>query len=495
MPDDDDPVERRSLVDSLAASLGSEPEARWIVDDAVGDTSVVANRKAAARARSLARRRAAGEPLQYVLGHWPFRELDLLVDERALIPRPETEWVTDVALAELDRLLGVGAAETVVDLGTGTGAIALSIALERAGRALRVIGTDLDSATLELAALNVARVTERHRGAEAVDLCQGSWWQALDERDRGRVSLAVSNPPYVAEVEWALLDPVVRDHEPRGALVSGAGSDGTPGLADVEAILAGAGVWLARPAATVIELAPSQADAAARRHASRVERGAGPLGPRGAAPCPRGAVHMTSATGIVGPGDVGPLVDALRSGGVVGIPTDTVYGLAAALEPTAIGRVFEAKGRPADLALPVLIGGPEQVAAVASAFPASASRLTQRFWPGPLTVVVRARRAVGALIGGDGRTVGIRWPDHPFVEELCLAAGPLAVTSANRHGEPPCTEAAELRRRFAAQEVALVVDGGECSGQPSTVVDCSGRHPRCVREGALGWDELEGLLG
>jgi L-threonylcarbamoyladenylate synthase len=204
---------------------------------------------------------------------------------------------------------------------------------------------------------------------------------------------------------------------------------------------------------------------------------------------------MTFETGMAGPGDIGPVVDALRAGALVGIPTDTVYGLAAALDQTAIGRVFEAKGRPAGLAIPVLIGGPEQLARVASAFPPSASRLTERFWPGPLTVVVRAKRAVGRLVGGDGRTVGIRWPDHPYVEELCLAAGPLAVTSANRHGEPPSTRAAELRARFDVDELALVVDGGECAGQPSTVVDCSGRETRCLREGALAWTELEAALG
>jgi L-threonylcarbamoyladenylate synthase len=204
---------------------------------------------------------------------------------------------------------------------------------------------------------------------------------------------------------------------------------------------------------------------------------------------------VTSHPEAVGADEFDRVIDALRSGSVVGIPTDTVYGLAAVLERDAIARVFDAKGRPDDRALPVLIGGYQQVSRVAASFSVAASRLTDRFWPGPLTVVVRARREIGALVGGDRRTVGVRWPDHPFVEELCLAAGPRAVTSANRHEAPPCTTAHELQEQFDRAVVALVVDGGECAAAPSSVVDCSGRRPRCLREGALAWPDLESALG
>jgi release factor glutamine methyltransferase len=247
----------------LGVILGSKREARWLVDDAVGpDTADRAlDAQLADRARRLAERRASGEPLQYVLGHWPFRDLDLLVDARSLIPRPETEWVTDVALGELDRLLADGGATTVVDLGTGTGAIALSIATERSGHGVRVVATERDPAVLELARANVARVALRQNRAPTVELRVGSWWGALDPTERGRIALVVANPPYVAAVEWELLDPVVRDHEPYTALVAGPGSDGTAGFADVEEILAGAAAWLGRPGAAVIEIAPTQAAA------------------------------------------------------------------------------------------------------------------------------------------------------------------------------------------------------------------------------------------
>jgi release factor glutamine methyltransferase len=249
---------------TLTTALGSPREARWLIEDTVGwDASGEAlPDEQVARLRRLAERRVSGEPLQYVLGHWPFRELDLLVDSRALIPRPETEWVTDVALVELDRMVAGGGAPKVVDLGTGTGAIALSIATERSDHGVQVIATERDSAVLELARVNRDRVALRHHAASRLELCVGPWWDALDPAERGRISLVVSNPPYVAAVEWELLDPVVRDHEPYTALVAGPGSDATPGFADIEAILAGAGAWLTRPGAAVIEIAPAQAAAA-----------------------------------------------------------------------------------------------------------------------------------------------------------------------------------------------------------------------------------------
>lgn len=193
--------------------------------------------------------------------------------------------------------------------------------------------------------------------------------------------------------------------------------------------------------------------------------------------------------------DLGPIVELLAAGGVVGLPTDTVYGLAARLDRRAIDRIFAAKGRPPGLALPVLIGAREQIGLVAASFPATAEAISSHWWPGPLTIVVRARQSVGRLVGGDGKTVGIRWPDHPFVEQVCLAVGPLAVTSANRHGEPPSTSAGQVSQTFSAAEVDAVVDGGRCRGVPSSVVDCGRRRPTCVREGSIAWSEIEALLG
>ncbi|HUA93936.1 MAG TPA: peptide chain release factor N(5)-glutamine methyltransferase [Acidimicrobiales bacterium] len=224
---------------SLADRLGSDAEARWLTQLAPPD-----------RLEELVERRLSGEPLQYVLGAWAFRNLELTVDQRALIPRPETEQVVEVALG----LLGDRPHPVVVDLGTGSGAIALCIALERPGA--EVWATDLDPAAIELATAN------RKRTGATAELCQGSWYEALPPRLLGRVDLVVSNPPYVSEREWPTLDEEVR-REPRQALVAGDGSDGTPGLADVEAVLSGAARWLVPGGAVVVELAPHQALAGA----------------------------------------------------------------------------------------------------------------------------------------------------------------------------------------------------------------------------------------
>jgi tRNA threonylcarbamoyl adenosine modification protein (Sua5/YciO/YrdC/YwlC family) len=206
-------------------------------------------------------------------------------------------------------------------------------------------------------------------------------------------------------------------------------------------------------------------------------------------------VNPVPLPSVLAPDELEQIVALLVAGSVVALPTDTVYGLAARLDRPSTERVFAAKGRPPGLALPVLVGEHEQVALVAAAFPATALAVAERFWPGPVTVVVRAKRPVGRLIGGDGRTVGIRWPDHPLVEQLCIEVGPLAVTSANRHGDPPCTSASAVVRTFGASEVAAVVDGGDCDSAPSTVVDCSSRRPGCLREGAVPWARIEAVLG
>jgi len=191
------------------------------------------------------------------------------------------------------------------------------------------------------------------------------------------------------------------------------------------------------------------------------------------------------------------VLDALGAGSVVAIPTDTVYGLAARLDrPGALDVLFALKSRPADVALPVLIGRWNQLRSVAETWPRDASMIAARFWPGPLTVVVPARPEIGPLLGGDGTTVGIRRPAHSFVRALCVKAGPLAVTSANRHGASPSHSAAEVLEAFAdaGGALALVVDGGRCDGVPSTVADCTTSPPTCRREGGVPWDWVEAAL-
>jgi release factor glutamine methyltransferase len=207
---------------------------------------------------AMVERRAAGEPLQYVVGRWGFRTLDLLVDRRVLIPRPETETVVDWALAEVDRRRaerpGPGAAPvTVVDLGTGSGAIALAVAVERPG--VDVWATDRSPDALAVARANLAGIGS---AAARVRLAAGDWFAALPGELRGATDLIVSNPPYVAAADD--LPAEVRDWEPVGALIAG-----PTGREDLERLVDEAPDWLAPGGALVVELAPHQAALVAER--------------------------------------------------------------------------------------------------------------------------------------------------------------------------------------------------------------------------------------
>lgn len=237
---------------------GDAREARWMIEEASGERwgSAVgrAPEKAVLRVQSMVERRRAGEPLQYVLGSWSFRRLELMVDRRVLIPRPETERVVEVALGELDRLRAApGAPEqpVVVDLGTGSGAIALSVAAERRG--VEVWATDASPDAAAVARANLAGLGGY--AATRVRIVEGDWWAALPAHLRGRVDLVVSNPPYISSDEMAGLDPVVAGWEPRSALESG-----PAGTEQAEAILVGAGEWLSPGGVAVIEIAPHQAE-------------------------------------------------------------------------------------------------------------------------------------------------------------------------------------------------------------------------------------------
>jgi release factor glutamine methyltransferase len=262
----------------VARELGSPREATWLLEDVLGSRSgslegdrPVADADRITVSRLVGRRRA-GEPLQYVLGHWSFRGLELVVDGRGLIPRPETEQLVDLALAEIVPLLRGRPDPRVVDLGTGTGAIALALYDELAARApgLEIWAVDDSPAALELAGENLAREgpsgsarpASARPASEVVHLRLGSWWQGLAPELAGTVDLVVSNPPYVSEQEWPDLDPEVRRHEPRHALVAGDDSSGRPGMAALVEVLEGAPRWLARPGTIVVELAPAQAEAA-----------------------------------------------------------------------------------------------------------------------------------------------------------------------------------------------------------------------------------------
>ena len=185
--------------------------------------------------------------------------------------------------------------------------------------------------------------------------------------------------------------------------------------------------------------------------------------------------------------------DALRAGEAIVVPTDTVYGLAALpTVPGAVDRLFELKGRPADLPIAVLVAGIDQVEALAD-LSADGRRLAEVFWPGPLTLVLARRPGVDLPLGEPHATIGVRWPDHPIIAALALEVGPLATTSANRSGRPTPTTAVEAASSLAG-DVAVVLDGGPCAGVASTVVDVTGPDLRVRREGEITEARLRAAL-
>ena len=202
------------------------------------------------------------------------------------------------------------------------------------------------------------------------------------------------------------------------------------------------------------------------------------------------AARVVPALGDPPPADaIAAAAEALREGDIVGVPTDTVYGLAADPWHTgAADRLFQVKGRPRSVELPVLVSGEDQALSLVTSVPDAALRLMKAFWPGALTLVLPRRPDLTADLGDDDETIGLRCPAHSVPLALCREVGPVATTSANRHGQQPVTNASALVATLSG--IAIVLDAGECAGQPSTVVDATGETPRLLREGAVSWEDI-----
>ncbi|HEY1681917.1 MAG TPA: L-threonylcarbamoyladenylate synthase [Candidatus Tumulicola sp.] len=186
----------------------------------------------------------------------------------------------------------------------------------------------------------------------------------------------------------------------------------------------------------------------------------------------------------------------LRDGGVVAIPTETVYGLAAnALDAVAVARVFEIKRRPSFDPLIVHVSGEAMLQAVAGAIPAAAYRLMERFWPGPLTIVLMKAAAVPGIVTAGAATVAVRAPAHPVARAIIERAGvPLAAPSANPFGRLSPTRAQHVWRGLG-DAVDLIVDGGPAEyGLESTIVSLD-PEPALLRAGAIGPEEIEAVIG
>jgi L-threonylcarbamoyladenylate synthase len=194
--------------------------------------------------------------------------------------------------------------------------------------------------------------------------------------------------------------------------------------------------------------------------------------------------------------DIERAVEILQAGGLAVIPTDTVYGIAAALaHPRAIERIYEIKGRDRLKAIPILVSDPEQVASLSHEVGPTAERLARHFWPGALTIVVEASDRVPPEALSGGMTVGLRMPDNETALEIIRrCGGALAVTSANPSGKREARTAAEARQSLG-DLIDFIVDGGTApGGVPSTVVDATIEPFRILRQGAITRDELQSVL-
>ena len=239
------------LVAELVRAGIARHEARWLVQEFVpgGDLEALDALRAASE------RRLAGEPLQYIIGHWPFRSLDLDVDSRVLIPRPETEELVGHAMRELADLDVV--TPTILDLGCGSGAIGLALLDELRTRGVMATLVAIDASP---DALEVARANARKHRLQRVSFLHSSWFDALDDSLRGRIDVIVANPPYVGAGEFEQLDAVLR-HEPRSALVA-LDLDATAGFFDVAHIIASSLTWLNEQGRLLVEHSHLHRDAA-----------------------------------------------------------------------------------------------------------------------------------------------------------------------------------------------------------------------------------------
>jgi release factor glutamine methyltransferase len=256
----EDAVTWSEMLAETAEQLGDANEARWLCEHASGldgeefrqSQSEFVTTAMAKQLHDMVRRRLAGEPLQYVMKRWAFRHLDVHVDQRVLIPRPETELLVEVGLnIAHERLKQVDRPLNIVDLGTGSGVIGLSMAHELPLGRTNVWLTDQSSDALDVARGNLVGVGQKGGG---VRLALGGWWNALDASLKGAIDIALCNPPYIAQDDVEVAADV-RKWEPHSALFAG-----DNGLADIREVINGATTWLANNGWLLLEIGYRQGD-------------------------------------------------------------------------------------------------------------------------------------------------------------------------------------------------------------------------------------------
>jgi L-threonylcarbamoyladenylate synthase len=188
--------------------------------------------------------------------------------------------------------------------------------------------------------------------------------------------------------------------------------------------------------------------------------------------------------------------ELIRAGELVAFPTETVYGLGAdAFQPGAVEKIFRAKGRPPENALLVHVSNINQVQSLVTNIPVTAKKLMDRFWPGPLSIILPSRSSVPEIVRGGSFGVGLRMPSHPIALALIEATGPIAAPSANLYGRPSPTNAQHVRQDLDGK-IAAVLDGGDTgTGLESTLIDLSDGTHRILRRGGISVELIEEFLG
>ncbi|TSA55252.1 MAG: peptide chain release factor N(5)-glutamine methyltransferase [Actinobacteria bacterium] len=249
-------VSWREMLETITQHLGNAQEARWLCEHASGmdghefgaQQNELVTMACAKSLDAMVRARLSGMPLQYVMKRWAFRHLDVMVDERVLIPRPETEQLVQVAL-DLAITMKTQVPLQIVDLGTGSGVIGLSIAFELGVDAANVWLTDASLDALDVARANMAGIG---RAAANVRVAHGSWWQALPNNLASTIDIAICNPPYIAHLDKEVASDV-HDYEPHVALYADEN-----GLADLRSVIEGAPDWLKKSGWLVLEIGYQQ---------------------------------------------------------------------------------------------------------------------------------------------------------------------------------------------------------------------------------------------
>lgn len=453
--------------------------------------------------RELVARRAKHEPVAYILGRVHFRYLVLEVTPQVLIPRPETEELVDAVLAWLrerpllpaDRVAAVGAPR-IVDVGTGSGAIALALAQEAR---VRVLAVDLSAVALEVAgrnreALGIGALVEFRE----TDLLAGV--------EPGTLRVVVSNPPYVSDDEYERVDPDVRDFEPAQALRAGA-----DGLDCHRRLLPQAAAALGPGGALFVEVGDTQATAVtglalaagfclvtAIKDLSGKERIVRAVMP--------GAVTLGESD--LDTAGVAALRAAVTAGAILGVPTDTVYGLVAAWDsPAGVRRLFAAKGRDEQRPAAVLFASVEALRQALPDLDSPTLQVLEALLPGAYTFVVETAIPRPRGVGTDD-SLGVRVPAHPSLLRFLAALGtPLAATSANLSGGRDAADRDDVDPTLLAHCVAAIDFGPGPEAAPgsfggisslvgvsrpgiaSTVVDlrplAQGGQALVLREGAV----------